>query len=94
MSSFKLRSIHDELLKRFKEQGVELTEQDQSRLRAHVTVQNKVGEEEAKRTLEEVKKMWAERGARAEGLVVWRYEVGGEWTWLKEYDFEKVEEGR
>lgn len=94
VSSFKLRSIHDELLKRFKEQGVELTEQDQSRLRAHVTVQNKVGEEEAKRTLEEVKKMWAERGARAEGLVVWRYEVGGEWTWLKEYDFEKVEEGR
>lgn len=70
---------------------MELTEQDQSRLRAHVTVQNKVGEEEAERTLEEVKKMWVERAARAEGIVVWRYEVGGEWTFLKEFEFEGVE---
>ncbi|KAE9986686.1 hypothetical protein EG328_005013 [Venturia inaequalis] len=92
VSSFKLRGLHDELLKRFRDEGVELTVQDQSRLRAHVTVQNKVGEEEAGRTLEEVKNMWVERAARAEGIVVWRYETSGEWTFLKEFEFKGLEE--
>jgi hypothetical protein len=91
ISSFKLRGLHDELLRRFKDEGVELTEQDRSKLMAHVTVQNKVGEQEAGRTLEEVRKMWMDRGARAEGFVIWRYEVGGEWTWLREFEFKDEE---
>jgi hypothetical protein len=93
VSSFKLRNLHDEILRAFREEGVELTEQDQAKIKAHVTVQNKVGEEEARRTLEAVKREWNERGARAEGIVVWRYEVGGEWTWLKEYEFKGIERG-
>lgn len=84
--------MHDELLNSFRKEGVELTEQDQSRLRAHVTAQNKVGEEEAGKTLKEVKKLWIERAARAEGIVVWRYESSGEWTFLKEFDFKGLEE--
>lgn len=91
VSSPKLRGLHDELLRRFGEEGVQLTEQDRVRLRAHVTVQNKVGEEEAKKTLDRVNESWRDRGAKAEGIVVWRYEVGGEWTWLKDYEFKGTE---
>jgi hypothetical protein len=87
VSSIKLRHLRDVLLASFREEGIELTEQDQRRLRAHITIQNKVGEEEARRTLDEVKKSWVDRGAKAEGIVVWRYEVGGEWTRLEEHEF-------
>ncbi|KAM0158413.1 hypothetical protein ACHAQE_004202 [Botrytis cinerea] len=94
IASFKLRKIHEELLGEFRENGVQLTEQDERKIRPHVTVQNKVGEEEAKRTLEEVRREWIMHGdgnegigGMAEAISLWRYEVGGEWTHLEDYEF-------
>ncbi|THV52884.1 hypothetical protein BGAL_0065g00120 [Botrytis galanthina] len=94
IASFKLRKIHEELLEEFREKGVQLTEQDDRKIRPHVTVQNKVEEEEAKRTLEEVKKEWTMHGdgnggigGMAEAISLWRYEVSGEWTHLEDYEF-------
>lgn len=76
-------------MEEFKTKGVQSTEQDNRKLRPHVTVQNKAGEEEAKRTLEEVKREWKEGGESsvAEGVTLWRYEVGGEWTHLEDFEF-------
>lgn len=64
-----------------------MTEQDARKLSPHVTVQNKVGEEEAKKSLAVLKEEWKDGPARAEGLVLWRYEVGGAWTFLREFEF-------
>ena len=64
-----------------------MTEQDQKRIRPHVTVQNKVKEEEARRTLEELTDMFDDRAGMAEGLMLWSYENSGEWTHLKEFTF-------
>lgn len=88
IASFKLREIHKEIQDRFWNAGVELTEQDQNKLNPHVTVQNKVGLEEAEKTLEAVRGEFEDRAGKAVGLVVWRYEVNGEWTKLKEFDFQ------
>lgn len=66
---------------------MQLTDQDQLRLRPHVTVQNKVGEEEAQRTMDVLSKEWHERPGRAEGFTLWRYEVDGRWTFLRDFDF-------
>lgn len=89
IASFKLRKIHDELLEVF-EQEVQLTEQDQVRLRAHVTVQNKVSEEEARRTLEALKNEFEEKPGTGEALSLWRYEKNGAWTLLKDFDFQGI----
>jgi len=89
ISSHRLRQLHDELLREFKAADIELTEQDRSRFNAHVTIQNKVEEKEAMNTLLAVKEEWKDTGAKAEGLVLWRYEIGGQWTWLEEYSFGK-----
>ncbi|KAB8303950.1 hypothetical protein EYC80_005308 [Monilinia laxa] len=75
VSSFKLRKIHEELLAELRGKDVQLTEQDQRRLRPHVTVQNKVGEEEARRTLEEVRRKWGELEGVGEALSLWRSDV-------------------
>jgi len=55
-----------------------------------VTVQNKVGgrRAEARRTLRALKREFEERKGMAEGLVLWRYEAGGQWSFLKEFGFE------
>ncbi|KAE8454355.1 hypothetical protein EG329_005280 [Mollisiaceae sp. DMI_Dod_QoI] len=87
VASFKLRKLHEELLKELDKEGVRLGEQDRGRLRPHVTVQNKVGEEEARRCLRELEGAWEERAGNAEGLSLWRYEVGGEWTFLRDFAF-------
>lgn len=65
-----------------------LTEQDERKLSPHVTVQNKVSEEVCKRTLDEVTSGWEDRPGTAEGLVLWRYEKGGTWTFLREFGFQ------
>lgn len=72
-----------ELLK----ENVELSEQDRQKLRPHVTVQNKATEEEARRTLEVLRGEWKDGSGMALGLSLWRYEVGGEWTFLRDFEF-------
>jgi len=46
-----------------------------------------LGEAEARRTLRALKREFEERKGMAEGLVLWRYEVGGQWSFLKEFGF-------
>lgn len=87
VSSFKLRKIHEELLAELRGKDIQLTEQDQRKLRPHVTVQNKVGEEEARTTLEEVRRELEELEGVGEALSLWRYEVGGAWTHLEDFEF-------
>jgi 2'-5' RNA ligase len=87
IASHKLRKLHAEFLDGLKKEGVILTEQDSRELRPHVTLQNKVGNDEAERTLQALKSEFTEGTAKAEGIVVWRYEKGGEWTFLDEYIF-------
>lgn len=87
IASHKLRSLHDELLEGFGREGLNLTEQDKKKIRPHVTVQNKVGEEEARKTLDELKETFQESPGRAEGFALWGYEQNGEWTHLKEFPF-------
>ncbi len=67
-------------------EGVQLTDQDRAGLRPHVTVQNKVSEEEAKKTLAELEG-FKERAGKGEALALWRYEVSGRWTFLREFVF-------
>lgn len=78
--------MHEELLDVLGKE-VDLTAQDRGSLRAHVTVQNKVNEEEAKRTLEKLINEFEDRAGTGEALSLWRYEVGGEWTHLRDFEF-------
>lgn len=66
---------------------MQLTDQDQAKLRPHITVQNKVGEVEAQRTMDILSKEWEDRLGEAEGFTLWRYEVDGRWTFVREFDF-------
>ena len=66
----------------------ELTPQDRAeRIRPHVTVQNKVGGDEAKRTLAEISATWdrATTGT-ARGFGLWEY-LGGPWRHAASFDF-------
>ncbi len=54
---------------------MQLTDQDRAGLSPHVTAQNKVSEDEAKKTLAELE-AFEERAGREEALALWRYEVG------------------
>ncbi|RDW71996.1 hypothetical protein BP5796_08030 [Coleophoma crateriformis] len=84
-----LSSLHKQLLDAWKTEKIELTSQDDNaKKRAHVTVQNKVGEEVARKTLGEMKAQWEPKMATAEGLRLWRYEQGGEWTLLEDFLFQ------
>jgi hypothetical protein len=66
-----------------KGEGVQLTEQDLRKLIPHVMAQNKVGEEEAGRTLEELRGSFGERAGKAVEFVLWKYEEGGQWTFFE-----------
>lgn len=72
--------------------GLFLTRQDRRRLRPHVTLQNKVGTELAQRTLRAVEEEFEGREGRAEGVRLWRYEVGGKWSFLDDWAFRGKEE--
>lgn len=63
-----------------------LTEQDRQGLRAHVTVQNKVTPEVARRTLQRLTERFSPLTADATGLEVWRY-VGGPWEPVRTVPF-------
>lgn len=104
IESEKLRALHGELLRALRsalgeekakgEGEGRLTRQDCQTLRPHVTVQNKVGEEEARRTLEALRAgEYVEGEGRALGFGLWRYERSGEWTHLKDFDFEGKQDG-
>ncbi|BFZ63641.1 hypothetical protein YB2330_004772 [Saitoella coloradoensis] len=60
--------------------GPYLTQQDRQPIRPHITIQNKVGPEEAQRCFEEVGGGWRDIGGEGEGLDLWEY-MGGPWVW-------------
>ncbi len=55
-----------------------LTAQDRQGFRAHVTVQNKVDADVARRTVQRLREAFVPFDATATGVAVWRY-VGGPW---------------
>lgn len=76
-----LDALHARLLRRLRDELGDdaLTGQDRQRLRAHVTVQNKVTPEAARRLADRLEVDIAPWTARAEALEVWRYD-GGPWA--------------
>jgi len=69
-----------------------LTRQDQQRLRAHVTLQNKVEPAVARRTVEALEATFRPVDVDAVGLDLWRYE-GGPWAHLERFAFHASDEG-
>ena len=63
-----------------------LTTQDRQGLWPHVTIQNKVTVEEAKRTLEEEKTNFTPFTTQAKGVILWRY-LNGPWQWYRSFPF-------
>lgn len=70
-----LDRLHAELARRW---APWLTRQDAQPLRAHVTVQNKVGPETARALLAELSAVFVPYDVQAVGLQLWRY-LGGPW---------------
>ena len=64
----------------------DLTDQDARRWRPHVTIQNKVTPEEARRTLETVRETHTEYDTQVDALALWHYR-GGPWEAAGEFRF-------
>lgn len=62
--------------------------QDEQKYRPHVTVQNKVTPEQARRLYDQLQRDWQTLGARGEGLLLWRY-LNGPWELAHEFPFRK-----
>ena len=69
---------HAELQRRW---WPDLTRQDQQRLRAHVTLQNKVAPAVARETVDALRARFSPFAVTAPGFDLWRYD-GGPWTHL------------
>ena len=66
-----------------------LTAQDKQKFKPHITIQNKVAPDEARKLYEELRANWQPRTGNAVGLQLWRY-LGGPWELTKEFTFGKV----
>ena len=60
--------------------------QDQQGYRPHITIQNKVTAEQARRLYTKLADSWEPFLAVGEGLLLWRY-LGGPWALVDEYRF-------
>ncbi|WP_303311924.1 2'-5' RNA ligase family protein [Hymenobacter sp. BT730] len=69
-----------------------LTPQDQQRRRPHVTIQNKVHPEKARRLFEQLQSDFTPFTAMGTGLRLWAYQ-GGPWALLQAFDFEPEQNG-
>ncbi|MCW2778150.1 MAG: hypothetical protein JWN17_1875 [Frankiales bacterium] len=78
-----LSALHCGLQQAFQDR---LTPQDRQRLSAHVTVQNKVTPDAARRLLAQLAASFTPYVVRAEGLALWRY-AGGPWEPRATYPF-------
>ena len=65
----------------------DLTDQDARRWHPHVTIQNKVTPEEARQTLETVRRTHTEYDTHVDALALWHYR-GGPWEAAGEFRFE------
>ena len=73
--------------------GFDVVAQDRGRLRAHVTVQNKVSREEAAETLEMLRAGFAPWDGHGAALRLWRYR-GGPWEASGRFAFAREEASR
>jgi hypothetical protein len=89
------KAVHRQLQSPWKREGF-LSQQDESPLRLHYTVMNKVDDEqEVQRVLEELRAQFTNEGAdkgTVEGLGLWLYERDY-WRWVQGWQFEGGEEG-
>lgn len=83
LSAPPVEELRAELVDRW---GSALTAQDRQRWRPHVTVQNKVAADEARRLHTELSTQPLPAPATATGLALWRY-VGGPWEHLYTHPF-------
>ena len=63
-----------------------LSAQDRQPYQPHVTIQNKVTPEAARRLFARLEQTWEPLHGIGEGLIVWQY-VGGPWEYVAEYRF-------
>lgn len=63
-----------------------LTAQDKQKFKPHITIQNKVAPDEARRLYETLKANWNLRTGVAVGLQLWHY-IGGPWELVREFPF-------
>lgn len=67
-----------------------LTAQDKQKFKPHITVQNKVAPDEAKKTFEFLQSEWKSKTGKIVGLQLWSY-LNGPWDLLREFLFEDAE---
>lgn len=83
-----IESLHARLLKRWSDQGIELTNQDKQEMRRpHVTVQNKVEKTEAEETMWKISKRWKDEEGEAVGLGLYEYQRDGRWRHVEDFHF-------
>ncbi|WP_122464998.1 2'-5' RNA ligase family protein [Brevundimonas lutea] len=70
--------------------GEWLTRQDRQPFRPHITVQNKVRPEDARRVLAQLQMTFEPFSVVIEGLLLWRYR-GGPWSLVERFDFDRAE---
>ncbi len=63
-----------------------LTAQDRQGFKPHVTIQNKVAPETARRLLENLRTSFTPFHVTIEGLILWRY-LGGPWEHIRDHPF-------
>ncbi len=63
-----------------------LTAQDKQKFKPHITIQNKVAPDEAKRIFEARRDVWQARTGSVVGLQLWHY-LGGPWKLANEFLF-------
>ncbi|MCD2185590.1 2'-5' RNA ligase family protein [Actinomycetospora soli] len=85
LQSSELEGIRGAIAKRFED---DLSDQDARRWRPHVTIQNKVTPEEARRTLETVRETHVPYDTEVEALALWHYR-GGPWEAAGDYAFDR-----
>ena len=66
-----------------------LNNQDRQKFKPHITIQNKVAPEKARKLYEELRMSWQTRTGKAVGLQLWHY-LGGPWELAKEFAFGKT----
>ncbi len=66
--------------------GKDLEAQDKQSFKPHVTIQNKVTPEEARRLLEHLQQTWIPLTGKATSLLLWRY-LGGPWELVEKFPF-------
>ncbi len=65
-----------------------LEAQDKQPFKPHVTIQNKVTPDEARRLLEHLQKTWSPLTGKGTSLLLWRY-LGGPWELVEKFPFSK-----